>query len=181
MFSLWKHTRGMISRSRDARALRCWLHHIYKNFTRYLQLFHNISIGLSRQHYMKPVKGLINPFAILRNISKFISDNIWTAQGFSGQNFVGSTLNQRCMEIAFTTFNRRWRKLKNANWIDVNDEITLIIPTYVLSLINQKLTVEPTLKQRRNFKSNQRTLYQCLVGNVEPTFSKRRQNNIREL
>ena len=58
-----------------------------------------------------------------------------------------------------------------------NDETTLILRC---ESRQPKLNVK--LKQRRDFKSNRRTnvstLFRRLVANIEPTFTKRRQNNV---
>ena len=73
------------------------------------------------------------------------------------------------------TLKKGWkRKLDWRNFSDV--ETTLILRC---QFHQPKVNVKPTLKQRRNFKSNRRTLYRrCFdVGMV--TLNQRSQNNVR--
>ena len=81
----------------------------------------------------------------------------------------------------YATLNRRSRKVENANWIDVtfltlkNVDITLSIS----STKSQRQTdVETTSKFQVESTNTVSTSFRRLDANVEPTFAKRRQNNV---
>ena len=73
------------------------------------------------------------------------------------------------------TLKKGWkRKLDWRNFSDVETMLMLRCQSH-----QPKVNVKPTLKQRRNFKSNRRTLYRRCFDVWMPTLNQRSQNDIR--